>query len=64
VEAKINDRTFDIEMKFALPAPESRILSLGWKRHPEQQILRFEINALPFVRAAFDRLHVSIVERA
>ncbi|MEI9887750.1 MAG: hypothetical protein WDN08_14855 [Rhizomicrobium sp.] len=64
VVAKLSDRVFDIEMKFTLPVPESKILSLGWQRHSKEQVLRFEISALPFVRAAFARLHISIVERA
>lgn len=63
VETKIGGRTFDIDMKFNLPEPESRILALGWKRNAKENDLRFEISALPFVRAAFARLHISIIER-
>jgi len=64
VEMKVRDRIFDIDLKFTLPASESKILALGWKRNVKEQMLRFEISALPFVRAAFARLHISIIERA
>jgi hypothetical protein len=63
VEVKLAERSFDMDLKFTLPAPESKILALGWKPNAKDQTLRFEISALPFVRAAFSRLHVSIFER-
>ena len=64
VEAKIIGRIFDIDLRFTLPGPESKILALGWRRNAKEQILRFELNALPFVRATFSRLHITLLERA
>jgi len=64
VEAKIGENIFDIDMRFTLPEPEARVLALGWSQNTNEQKLRFEISALPFVRAAFARLNITLIERA
>lgn len=62
VRAVSAGEVFEVEMPLDFPDPEERVSALGWAKDTAvsspKRVLQFPQQALSFVRAAFDRLHV------